>query len=69
MKEALFIAYQKINYDTQGQVKFDDLVVKVIAGGLVPHLTVNKLKNKENTIINFVFILMENILDPTALLF
>ena len=47
MKEALFIAYPKINDDTQGQVKFDDLAVKVIAGGLAPHLTVDKLTNME----------------------
>ena len=32
MKEALFIVYPKINDDTQ--VKFDDLMVKVIADGL-----------------------------------
>jgi len=47
MKEALFIAYPKINDDTQGHVKFDDLAVKVIAGGLAPHLTVDKLTNME----------------------
>jgi len=47
MKEALFIAYPKINDDTEGHVKFDDLAVKVIAGGLAPHLTVDKNKNMD----------------------
>ena len=47
MKEALFIAYPKISDDTQGNVKFDDLAVKVIAGGLAPHLTVDKATNIE----------------------
>ena len=45
MKEALFIAYPKINDDNQEHVKFDDLAVKVIAGGLAPHLTVDKMTN------------------------
>ena len=45
MKEALFIAYPKINDDTQGNVKFDDLAVKVIASGLSPHLTVDRNTN------------------------
>ena len=45
MKEALFIAYPKISDNTQGNVKFDDLAVKVIAGGLAPHLTVDKMTN------------------------
>ena len=47
MKEALFIAYPKINDENQGNVKFDDLAVKVIAGGLAPHLTVDKMTNME----------------------
>ena len=47
MKEALFIAYPKISDDTEGQVKFDDLAVKVIAGGLAPHLTVDKTTNMD----------------------
>jgi len=47
MKEALFIAYPKISDNTQGNVKFDDLAVKVIAGGLAPHLTVDKMTNIE----------------------
>ena len=47
MKEALFIAYPKISDNTQGNVKFDDLAVKVIAGGLAPHLTVDKATNLE----------------------
>ena len=47
MKEALFIAYPKISDNTQGNVKFDDLAVKVIAGGLAPHLTVDKATNIE----------------------
>jgi hypothetical protein len=47
MKEALFIAYPKISDNTQGNVKFDDLAVKVIAGGLAPHLTVDKVTNME----------------------
>jgi len=47
MKEALFIAYPKISDNTQGNVKFDDLAVKVIAGGLAPHLTVDKVINME----------------------
>ena len=45
IKEALFIAYPKISDNTQGNVKFDDLAVKVIAGGLAPHLTVDKMTN------------------------
>ena len=47
IKEALFIAYPKISDNTQGNVKFDDLAVKVIAGGLAPHLTVYKMTNLE----------------------
>ena len=47
IKEALFIAYPKISDNTQGNVKFDDLAVKVIAGGLAPHLTVDKMTNLE----------------------
>ena len=47
MKEALFIAYPKINDENQGNIKFDDLAVKVIAGGLAPHLTVDKMTNME----------------------
>ena len=45
IKEALFIAYPKISDNTEGHVKFDDLAVKVIAGGLAPHLTVDKNTN------------------------
>ena len=44
-KEALFIAYPKISDDTEGQVNFDELAVKVIGGGLSPHLTVDKNLN------------------------
>ena len=47
IKEALFIAYPKISDDTEGHVKFDDLAVKVIAGGLAPHLTVDKCTNMD----------------------
>ena len=47
MKEAVFIAYPKISDDTEGHVKFDDLAVKVIAGGLAPHLTVDKATNMD----------------------
>ena len=47
IKEALFIAYPKISDNTQGNVKFDDLAVKVMAGGLAPHLTVDKMTNIE----------------------
>ena len=47
MKEALFIAYPKIGDESQKNVKFDDLALKVIAGGLAPHLTVDKLTNIE----------------------
>ena len=47
MKEALFIAYPKLSDNTEGHVKFDDLAVKVIAGGLAPHLTVDKITNME----------------------
>ena len=54
MKEALFIAYPKINDDTQGQVKFDDLAVKVIAGGLAPHLTVDKVTNMGGELYSFL---------------
>ena len=46
-KEALFIAYPKISDKNQENVKFDDLAVKVIAGGLAPHLTVDKMSNIE----------------------
>ena len=47
MKEALFIAYPKIGDESQKNVKFDDLALKVIAGGLAPHLTVDKATNLE----------------------
>ena len=47
MKEALFIAYPKLSEEAEGQVKFDDLGVKVIAGGLPPHLTVDKASNMD----------------------
>ena len=47
MKEALFIAYPKIVDESQKNVKFDDLALKVIAGGLAPHLTVDKMTNIE----------------------
>ena len=47
MKEALFIAYPKIGDESQKNVKFDDLALKVIAGGLAPQLTVDKATNLE----------------------
>ena len=47
-KNALFIAYPKIEGDTEGKVTFNELPLKVMACGLKPHLTVDKNLNMEN---------------------
>lgn len=47
-KEALFIAYPKIEGDNEGNVTFNELPLKVMACGLKPHLTVDKPLNYEN---------------------
>ena len=46
-KNALFIAYPKIEGDREGKVTFNELPLKVMACGLKPHLTVDKNLNME----------------------
>ena len=52
MKESLFIAYPYIENDDS--VKFNELALKVIGGGLKPHLVVDRDKNFDgNYVYNF----------------